>query len=147
MEYLEGQTLAEVLAHDEDPCPGARVLDIAQQICRSLREAHKLGVIHRDLKPANVMLLNEETDHDMVKVLDFGLVKSFLARRARPDEPELTQAGVFLGSPQYMAPEQARNVADPRSDIYSLGVLALPDAHRPAAVPGQGLPSRSSSST
>ncbi|HEY1332793.1 MAG TPA: serine/threonine-protein kinase, partial [Myxococcaceae bacterium] len=124
MEYMEGQTLAEVLAHDKT-LPWRRVLDIAQQICRSLREAHKLGVIHRDLKPANVMLLNE-ADHDMVKVLDFGLVKSF-----QPDSPhakeaasaELTQAGVFLGSPQYMAPEQARNLADPRSDIYSLGVV------------------------
>ncbi len=121
MEYMEGQTLAEVLAH-EKTLPWRRVLDIAQQICRSLREAHKLGVIHRDLKPANVMLLNE-ADHDMVKVLDFGLVKSFLADGTSGD-PEVTQNGVFLGSPQYMAPEQARNVADPRSDVYSLGILA-----------------------
>jgi eukaryotic-like serine/threonine-protein kinase len=120
MEYMEGQTLAEVLAH-EKTLPWRRVLDIAQQICRSLREAHKLGVIHRDLKPANVMLLNE-ADHDMVKVLDFGLVKSFLADGTSGD-PEVTQNGVFLGSPQYMAPEQARNVADPRSDVYSLGIL------------------------
>ena len=121
MEYMEGQTLAEVLAH-EKTLPWRRVLDIAQQICRSLREAHKLGVIHRDLKPANVMLLNE-ADHDMVKVLDFGLVKSFLAADAPGGDPEVTQNGVFLGSPQYMAPEQARNVADPRSDVYSLGIL------------------------
>jgi eukaryotic-like serine/threonine-protein kinase len=121
MEYMEGQTLAEVLAH-EKTLPWRRVLDIAQQICRSLREAHKLGVIHRDLKPANVMLLNE-ADHDMVKVLDFGLVKSFLATDGQAGDPEVTQNGVFLGSPQYMAPEQARNVADPRSDVYSLGIL------------------------
>ncbi len=121
MEYMEGQTLAEVLTH-EKTLPWRRVLDIAQQICRSLREAHKLGVIHRDLKPANVMLLNE-ADHDMVKVLDFGLVKSFLATDGQSGDPEVTQNGVFLGSPQYMAPEQARNVADPRSDVYSLGIL------------------------
>jgi len=121
MEYMEGQTLAEVLAHDKT-LPWRRVLDIAQQICRSLREAHKLGVIHRDLKPANVMLLNE-ADHDMVKVLDFGLVKSFLVADGAGGDPEVTQNGVFLGSPQYMAPEQARNVADPRSDVYSLGIL------------------------
>ncbi len=120
MEFLDGQTLAEVLAQ-EKTLPWTRVLDIGQQICRSLREAHKLGVIHRDLKPANVMLLNE-ADQDMVKVLDFGLVKSFLADLA-PGDPEVTQNGVFLGSPQYMAPEQARNVADPRSDVYSLGIL------------------------
>jgi serine/threonine-protein kinase len=122
MEYMEGQTLAEVLAQ-EKTLPWRRVLDIAQQICRSLREAHKLGVIHRDLKPANVMLLNE-ADHDMVKVLDFGLVKSFLVTDGHGGDPEVTQNGVFLGSPQYMAPEQARNVADPRSDVYSLGILA-----------------------
>ncbi|MGZ6162954.1 MAG: TonB family protein [Myxococcaceae bacterium] len=121
MEYMEGQTLAEVLAQ-EKTLPWRRVLDIAQQICRSLREAHKLGVIHRDLKPANVMLLNE-ADHDMVKVLDFGLVKSFLVADGAGGDPEVTQNGVFLGSPQYMAPEQARNVADPRSDVYSLGIL------------------------
>jgi len=121
MEYMEGQTLAEVLAQ-EKTLPWRRVLDIAQQICRSLREAHKLGVIHRDLKPANVMLLNE-ADHDMVKVLDFGLVKSFLVTEGGGGDPEVTQNGVFLGSPQYMAPEQARNVADPRSDVYSLGIL------------------------
>src|SRR5208283_2872260 len=120
MEYLEGQTLAEVLAQ-EKTLPWTRVLDIGQQICRSLREAHKLGVIHRDLKPANVMLLNE-ADQDVVKVLDFGLVKSFL-NDLSPGDPEVTQNGVFLGSPQYMAPEQARNVADPRSDVYSLGIL------------------------
>ena len=120
MEYMEGRTLAEVLAQ-EKTLPWTRVLDIAQQICRSLREAHKLGVIHRDLKPANVMLLNE-TDQDVVKVLDFGLVKSFLGELS-PGDPEVTQNGVFLGSPQYMAPEQARNVADPRSDVYSLGIL------------------------
>jgi len=121
MEYMEGQTLAEVMA-TEKSLPWRRVLDIAQQICRSLREAHKLGVIHRDLKPANVMLLNE-ADHDVVKVLDFGLVKSFLAAEGQGGDPEVTQNGVFLGSPQYMAPEQARNVADPRSDVYSLGIL------------------------
>jgi hypothetical protein len=120
MEFLDGQTLAEVLAV-EKTLPWTRVLDIGQQICRSLREAHKLGVIHRDLKPANVMLLNE-ADQDMVKVLDFGLVKSFLTDLSAGD-PEVTQNGVFLGSPQYMAPEQARNVADPRSDVYSLGIL------------------------
>ena len=125
MEYVEGITLAQVVA-TEGSVEWSRSLNIAQQVCRSLREAHKAGIIHRDLKPANVMICNEETDHDLVKVLDFGLVKSF-----QPDSPhakeaasaELTQAGVFLGSPQYMAPEQARNLADPRSDIYSLGVV------------------------
>ncbi|HYO71941.1 MAG TPA: serine/threonine-protein kinase, partial [Archangium sp.] len=74
MEYLEGRTLGQVLA-ETGPLPWARALSIAQQICRSLREAHNLGVVHRDLKPANIMVLNE-SDQDLVKVLDFGLVKS-----------------------------------------------------------------------
>ena len=121
MEYMEGRRWPRCWRTTR-PLPWRRVLDIAQQICRSLREAHKLGVIHRDLKPANVMLLNE-ADHDMVKVLDFGLVKSFLTADGQAGDPEVTQNGVFLGSPQYMAPEQARNVADPRSDVYSLGIL------------------------
>jgi eukaryotic-like serine/threonine-protein kinase len=135
MEYLEGQTLAQLLAKS-GPIRWTRCANICQQICRSLREAHKLGVIHRDLKPANVMLISEDQETDLVKVLDFGLVKSFVSepdkQRAAPSFPidsaangsanlEVTHGGVFLGSPQYMAPEQARNRADQRSDIYSLG--------------------------
>jgi serine/threonine-protein kinase len=122
MEYLEGLTLAQLLTQ-RGPMPWMRVLNIAAQVARSLREAHKVGLIHRDLKPANIMVLDQEDDHDVVKVLDFGLVKSFLPDRGLPNEAEITQAGVILGSPQYMAPEQARNVSDPRSDVYSLGVV------------------------
>ncbi|HZI10376.1 MAG TPA: serine/threonine-protein kinase [Myxococcus sp.] len=123
MEYLEGLTLGQLLTQ-VGPLPWARALNITQQICRSLREAHRVGLIHRDLKPANVMVLNQETDHDVVKVLDFGLVKSFIGDQGPlPQDTSLTQAGIILGSPQYMAPEQARNVADPRSDVYSMGVV------------------------
>lgn len=120
MEYLEGQPLSKLLDR-HGPLHWTRALRIAQQIGRSLREAHKMGIVHRDLKPANVMLLTEDRD-DLVKVLDFGLVKS-LTREVGAPKSEVTNAGMFLGSPQYMAPEQARNIADPRSDIYSLGVL------------------------
>jgi len=123
MEYLEGITLQQLL-HESGPLPWPRALRIGAQICRSLREAHKLGIVHRDLKPANVMVLREETDHDMVKVLDFGLVKAFQdTHAANAPDVELTQQGVLLGSPLYMAPEQARNEADPRSDVYAWGVL------------------------
>jgi serine/threonine-protein kinase len=120
MEYLEGRTLAQVLS-DTGALPWTRAFSIAQQLCRSLREAHSQGIVHRDLKPANVMLLNE-ADQDVVKVLDFGLVKS-MSEPESPLSPEITQSGTFLGSPAYMAPEQARNVSDARSDVYSLGVL------------------------
>ncbi|WNG30015.1 protein kinase [Cystobacter fuscus] len=139
MEYLEGQTLAHLSAQ-VGALPWMRVLNIAQQVARSLREAHRVGLIHRDLKPANIMVLNQEDDHDVVKVLDFGLVKSFLPERERPPNAEITQAGVILGSPLYMAPEQARNVSDPRSDVYSLGVVMFqllvgrPPFHAPQSI-------------
>ena len=126
MEYLEGDTLQKVLA-EAGQLPWPRALYVAGQIARSLREAHKLGMVHRDLKPANVMLMTEGTGGDTVKVLDFGLVKSFTPEKPKEDDEVdrtgLTQAGVLLGSPLYMAPEQARGEADPRTDIYALGIL------------------------
>src|SRR3954470_12660363 len=120
MEFLAGRTLSQAMQAD-GPLAQERVIHVAQQICRSLREAHALGIIHRDLKPANVMLLRQHDDHDFVKVLDFGLVKFFFGDTADAD---LTNAGTFMGSPHYIAPEQARNQnPDQRCDIYSLGVL------------------------
>ena len=122
MEYLDGRTLDEVVMA-EGPLSWPRALSIGQQICRSLREAHQLGVVHRDLKPANVMLLNADEDQDLVKVLDFGLVKSFVQGQELEGRA-VTQQGMLMGSPPYMAPEQGEhNRADPRSDIYSLGTV------------------------
>jgi serine/threonine-protein kinase len=120
MEYLDGRTLSQAMQQD-GPLAQERVIHVAQQICRSLREAHALGIIHRDLKPANVILLRQQDDHDFVKVLDFGLVKFFHGDNSDGD---ITNAGTFMGSPHYIAPEQARNQGpDQRCDIYSLGVL------------------------
>ncbi len=135
MEYLEGQTLHMAL-RDVGVMNELRVGKITAQICRALREAHKLGVIHRDLKPANIFLTRAgarpapdvsgsmppvgEDEEDFVKVLDFGLVKHL---SERPEE-QLTQTGLFMGSPKYMAPEQIQGGhVDERTDIYSLGII------------------------
>jgi serine/threonine-protein kinase len=135
MEYLRGRPLSRIITSD-GPFHFERVLHIAIQIARALREAHTKGIIHRDLKPGNIMLLEEGDDADFVKVLDFGLVKLFTPHKAGTPEPvtpsinegeepgELTRAGMFLGSPKYMSPEQIQGTSlDPRTDIYSLGVL------------------------
>jgi serine/threonine protein kinase len=119
MELLEGETLKKVMK-DEGPFPAERAMHVTKQICRSLREAHRLGIIHRDMKPGNVMLLSQGDEKDYVKVLDFGLVKDIESG----EEEDLTQAGVFMGSPKYMSPEQIQGErVDGRSDIYSIGIL------------------------
>jgi serine/threonine protein kinase len=119
MEFLEGRTLHRGL-REEGPFVEERATHIARQICRSLREAHSLGVIHRDLKPANVYLIEHGDEKDFVKVLDFGLVKNIDDTKGE----DLTQTGLFMGSPKYMAPEQIRGEhVDARTDIYALGII------------------------
>jgi eukaryotic-like serine/threonine-protein kinase len=123
MEYLEGETLQQVLAREKN-FAWPRTLVLGAQVARSLREAHKLNLVHRDLKPANIMMVSESSGGDTVKVLDFGLVKSFLPEHEKTvEDTALTQAGMLLGSPMYMAPEQTKSESDGRSDIYSLGVV------------------------
>jgi serine/threonine protein kinase len=118
MEFVDGKTLHRVL-RQEGPFNEARTCHIARQICRSLREAHGIGVVHRDLKPGNVLLTQHGDEADNVKVLDFGLVKDVSA-----EAEELTQQGLFMGSPKYMAPEQIVGAdVSARTDIYSLGVM------------------------
>jgi len=117
MELLEGRTLHRALREDVVIEPH-RALHITRQICRSLREAHAIHIVHRDLKPANIYLVTHDDDSDFVKVLDFGLVKD------TEDKEELTQTGLFMGSPKYMAPEQIQGErADGRVDVYALGVM------------------------
>ena len=95
MEYVEGGSLAQRLDGTPwAPRPAARMVEV---LARAIGEAHRLGIVHRDLKPANVLLTADETP----KVADFGLAKSLEA------DSGLTKSGVFLGTPSYMAPEQA----------------------------------------
>ncbi len=120
MELVEGETLHRLLKRT-GPLPWPRAFSLGAQVARSLRQAHQLGLVHRDLKPANIMVL---PDGEAVKVLDFGLVKNVgLAFADTPGATAITQASRVLGSPLYMAPEQVRNKADARSDIYSLGIV------------------------
>ncbi len=119
MEYLEGHTLHRAI-REAGHFPEERAAHVARQICRALREAHSLGVIHRDLKPANIFLVEHGDETDFVKVLDFGLVKNVSENKGE----DLTQTGLFMGSPKYMAPEQIRgDKVDARTDIYALGII------------------------
>jgi hypothetical protein len=118
MEHLDGLTLHRAI-RDAGSLPEERAVHIARQVCRSLREAHSRSVIHRDLKPANIFLTTHGDETDFVKILDFGLVKN-VAEKGE----DLTQTGMFMGSPKYMAPEQIRgNRVDARTDIYALGII------------------------
>lgn len=113
-EFIDGETLDAIAKHGKIAV--ADSVRIADQICQSLHEAHGLGIIHRDLKPQNVMR-QRIADEWIVKVLDFGIAKL-------GETGTLTAANSVLGTPQYMSPEQARGeIVDPRSDLYSLGVL------------------------
>ena len=117
MEHLDGIDLADVLSH-ERRLDANRSCEITIQICRALAAAHAAGVIHRDLKPENIFLVARDGQADFVKVLDFGVARS--AGRTN----RLTNPGIAMGTPEYMAPEQAAGgVTDHRSDIYSVGAL------------------------
>ena len=118
MEYLDGIDL-QVLVDRYGPQPEGRVIRILQAICGSLYEAHSLGLVHRDIKPANIMLNRRGGESDVVKVLDFGLVKALdEAKRAR-------ESGGLAGTPLYMPPEaiQTPDSVDPRSDLYAVGAV------------------------
>jgi hypothetical protein len=120
MEYLTGFTLDD-LVRIKGPLSPARVLHVLEQVCGSLAEAHGKGLIHRDVKPANIMLCERGGLYDVVKVLDFGLVKE-----SGEDDPGVTQTNVLVGTPQYMAPEiiSAPGQASPKSDLYAVGAVA-----------------------
>ncbi|MDH3292421.1 MAG: serine/threonine protein kinase [Gemmatimonadota bacterium] len=124
MELLEGIDLQH-LVQQFGPQTPARVVHILRQVCASLAEAHRRGLIHRDVKPANVYLCERAFEHDVVKVLDFGLVKWRDTRAAKQDL-QLSATGTIHGTPTYMAPEIALGggPVDGRADVYALGCVA-----------------------
>jgi serine/threonine protein kinase len=137
MEYLEGETLDEVLQRRRQ-LPPAEAVRLIHQALRGLEHIHAQGLVHRDLKPANLMLVpapssgrEDTTVHATVKILDIGLGRAlFDESSAAPpagaeEHQQLTAEGVLLGTPDYLSPEQARDPrsVDIRSDIYSLGCV------------------------
>jgi len=121
MELLRGQSLSDLL-RSREPLPPPRVVRLMAQVCGSLQEAHSQGLVHRDMKPSNVFVTEVAGVPDSVKVLDFGLAKSF-GEGGLPDAT-ITRSGQVLGTPLYMSPEQAQGEPlGPPSDLYSVGVI------------------------
>jgi serine/threonine protein kinase/Tfp pilus assembly protein PilF len=112
MEYVPGEDLKSTIRR-VGPVGAGKTIFIAKQVCEGLEEAHRLGVVHRDLKPQNIMIDKEGN----ARIMDFGIARSITGKG-------ITGAGVMIGTPEYMSPEQAEvKDVDQRSDIYSLGVI------------------------
>src|SRR3984885_7007624 len=110
MEYLPGRSLKQLI-REEAPLDPLRAIDIALQILKAARFAHRRGIIHRDLKPHNVIV----DDQDNAKVTDFGI--------ARAGASDMTETGSIMGTAQYLSPEQAQGLSvGAGSDLYSIGV-------------------------
>ncbi|HSC88940.1 MAG TPA: serine/threonine-protein kinase, partial [Polyangiaceae bacterium] len=140
MELLDGLDLESLVKH-YGPQPAERVVAILIQACRSLAEAHDAGMVHRDIKPANLFLCRAADEVDLIKVLDFGLVKSVQQTnssagletlapgqgsqpRLLTSRAHLTQLDAITGTPDYMAPEQITGeIIDRRADLYALGCI------------------------
>ncbi len=120
MEYLPGMSLGEMVDRF-GPLPPGRVIYLLRQACDALAEAHAAGLIHRDIKPGNIFVAQRGGVHDVVKLLDFGLVKPIMEE----ESIHLTAEGTITGSPLFISPEQALGETRPdgRSDIYSLGAV------------------------
>jgi serine/threonine protein kinase len=127
MEYLEGRSL-EKLVEGKKILPIETIIPMCDQVCSALDHAHERGIVHRDIKPANIMILN----NGMVKVTDFGIAKMV--------SMGMTQAGLVLGTPNYMSPEQVKGrQVDGRSDIFSLGIILYDLVTGEKPFPGQNI--------
>ena len=115
MEYVDGRTLADIL-RSNGHLTSKQAAEIASEVAAALGFAHAAGLVHRDIKPANILI----GTNGSVKVADFGIARALNA----PTESNLTQAGAVMGTATYFSPEQAQGAQpDPRSDLYSLGVV------------------------
>ena len=114
MELLRGRTLADMLGSDGPP-PWQRSLELLVQLCAGLRAAHDQGFVHRDIKPENVFVCADGT----LKIMDFGIAKD------GDDQRKVTRAGVIVGTPEYMSPEQIEDAGKvgPATDLYAVGVM------------------------
>ncbi len=127
MEYLEGktlQTLYEELYHARQRLSYADALEYAMQMLEGVEAAHNAGVVHRDLKPDNVIIARGKRGEPLLKLLDFGIAK---LKVTGASSTRLTRPGMIMGTPEYMAPEQAysADTVDARADIFSLGVMVF----------------------
>jgi len=120
MEYVEGRTLSELLAH-EGPLPLSRAAGLLEQCAAGLAAAHELGIVHRDLKPDNIMVLSSGgRESEAIKLVDFGIAKAIEGEGSE----RLTKSGFMVGTPEYMSPEQlAGDSVGVRSDQYSLALV------------------------
>ncbi|MEZ4298069.1 MAG: protein kinase [Polyangiaceae bacterium] len=127
MEYLEGktlQTLYEELYHARQRLSYGDALEYAMQMLEGVEAAHNAGVVHRDLKPDNVIITRGKKNEPLLKLLDFGIAKLKVTGQL---DRGLTRPGIIMGTPEYMAPEQAysADAVDARADIFSLGVMTF----------------------
>ncbi len=121
MELLEGESLTDIIRRDA-PLQWPRIRLLVRQVIDALTEAHSAGIVHRDLKPDNIFVARGKRGGEVVKVLDFGIAK--VSDSFSDHEAELTQAGVVLGSPRYIAPEQARSqTVSQQTDLYAIGIM------------------------